>query len=1738
MDAFNAQNVPCLALVLGDEASLTSLHLRLTAFPHGVNYAQFRHILLSYLYPASASAAMEQEAASPMLTSPPLSANAAHRLSSSPTLSRADDAPFALSTSASPSPALFIDRAQENQDSNREEARMQRVRTRQELAGLSAAPVDPIKQLFNRIDVTNEQCVTWDKLLDYVVAEAGAGLAEARYNANRTNIYSFSRALRCPVKQHHRSVTPPPPPPESQGSTAKATATFTYQRFQRDLQETQTSNTRVTTGSNSSSSSGTNVVRTEQDLSILRLLDGLESHSAVFFVSSRSRPFLLYSKESLGRVFTAPPDMLGGAVPTAVSYLAEHDLFLCYSTDDRLLRGWYFLLAQSIATVAVSPLVVEGFVRRMRTMPTSSPTYADFADSVFLGDSYGHVLRVTAPRGRGVGMEFVVERTYRNLHSRDSGGLVDFCVYGTYLYSSGFDGRVVATSLVTGQSSEVGSVDHEHLHALVYIPPYEGLVAATSNSRQLLWWEAGSQSALPGVPFEHAGYGDHAAAIVAVVYVAESDYLASADCDGVVKVWEMVTHRCVQSFQGSRMTSGDGGGGGGSEEATPSTTLKSQGRAKGDSATVTGDFPASAGRDMMMLTHNGLHSLLSESAGVGHVGSAQCHSLSYCAETEELFCGFANAVVCWGLSGNKHPYMCDAEEVCQDAMYDVRHQTFLLRSATRLSVWDSVHGVRRGLLDFTKLRSVSHAMAEIKCVCLDDLGSRVFLAAADGNVYAYPTQALTANAAGEMDETLYLWYAASDVKGSDDAALPPAPVLVEQMHFSSTLRTWMAITSCGTLLVRTETDSQQTVSATSINVSAFALCHMRVSEELGLVAVVDAQHTLYLYDMEAWADAPEMRSLASYGRVVDLTFLDAAPVLVTVHEGGMCRCWSCPPAVECFELLAIIRHPKLPAPAEPLETREMADGVLHTAAALAASVKCGATSSVATGDRAMTMKMTVTGVAARPANTTLSCTASWRPLTASLRNCPPSSGKDAPRALVGKPAGSERVKNESSELGQSRGSRLPASSAFHQAPKDIVAGRADTRGSWSMSPESLIMNPAARAKALSSEATTFTSIAYDGQRHHLFLGDAQGVVHVYRMCALLQLYKLPRCSYAARPALSLFSRERAHLLSLEAEGETSDSDNERAWASRAPVLLRSVEVHVRHRDRSVSRKRSLSLAASLHHLPLQPQPKAREHDAGGVVCVRWLASRDVLLTSGYDHEVWLLNADGDTLGFLSAERMPPKAKNLLNATANTVTSPPLPSKVFGIDSLAASLLSAKPGGLKDASPLQRLFYLPPAQLIAEQTDTTTSTAQLTNLPECCTHARLVDEAVPAARFWKTVTLEDGSEGEMSAHRAPASRRRTTMHMPSLPLESSLAEFAHPPRSAPALLDYLAATNSDTSAVQANRETRQTSLGEGNASTTVLSSSPRTSSSYAAVCVSAKSPPLPLPPVPQKRVMALSKAVRFNRVGHVVQAAAAAKEEDEEEDDESARASICGEAGSLAVYGDQTSVTSVTAAAATANSALVEPNLGSRRASLSACMQDTTRHEALCSDTSNHTGTLTSPSTATPFTADRLAPQSVERDSFLHSSRSSLCCSAVPALSTDKEASADELGLWVTGLSLRHPAKQPRLPEIMRYFSAARPSPRRGPPAPTFPPRPRTTGGVSGCYGRAVLRSEDRLMPSLRAPYTAKTVAQAQRVATVFSAQAKVSPMLAYASATEGDETLELYSRELRQRLRRPRHSNS
>ncbi|KPA86341.1 hypothetical protein ABB37_00545 [Leptomonas pyrrhocoris] len=1737
MDVLHSQNVPCLALVLGDEEALNSLQDSFSAFPHGVTYAQFRRLLLSYLH-GDAEFEAGNDAASSPYSSLPASSDALHlpspssfprtasplEASATPGVARTSGSSAGTSSSCTASGMHVL----EGQDTNREEARLRRVRTRQELAGVCATPVDPLKQLFNRIDVRNEQRVTWDDLLDYVVAEAGAGAAEARYGATRTRIYSFARALQCPPKQ--RCPTSTSPSAQQRGSSVASTSvkSLTYKRFCRDVHGARTARTRTKTDNGSSIT-----IRTEEDLSLIRILDGLESHNAVFFVSSRSYPFLLYGKESLERVFTAPPDMLGGSVPTAVSYLAELDLFLCYSTDDRLLRGWYCLLAQSIATVAVTPLLIEGFVRRMRVMPICSPTYADYAESVFLGDSYGHVMHVTAPRGRCGGMAFEMQRIYKGLHSRSSGGLVDFCVYGSQLYSSGFDGRVVATSLLTGQSSEIGCVVHQHLHALVYVPAHNGLVAATSGSRQLLWWEAGSQSALPGVAFDHAGYGDHTAAIVAVVYVVESDYVASADCDGVVKVWEMATHHCVQSFQSSRTSGDDASGSGGSGEAAPATTLKSRSRAKSISESMDG-FSASAGRDMMMLTHNGLHSLLSESAGTHNVGGAQCHALVYCAETEELMCGFANAITCRGLRGNRSPYVCDAVEVCQDVLYDVRNHTFLLRSATRLGVWDGVTGVRRGLLDRTTVKNTSHAKADIKAVCLDDLGSRVFLSAGDGNVYAYSTQGLAAEAGGDDDESLHLWNAATFEVGPDGSR---TPVFVEKMHFSSTLRTWIAITSGGMLLVRNEADSQQTVAAATFTVSSVALTHMRVAEELGLVAVVDAEHRVYLYDMEAWTDAPETRSLVQYGRIVDLTFLEAAPVLVTVHAGGVCRCWSCPPAVECFELLGTIYHPQLPPPAAS-EEETLYDitrpGSSTSGAGGLSSAKLSGSMS-ASGDVAACM-------ATQPANASLSRTPSARLLTAPFRDGNSSfSRKNASRHPVAKAGTDELTDSKSGAVagpGHTNDQQPSANGSYTWANNTVDFGHAscpDARDHQSVAPETLIKNSVARTPTLLREEKEFTAVGYDGQSHHLFLGDTKGVVHVYRVCEMLQRYRLPRCSYAARPAFSLFAAGRLNSTDREnKDGEEGGKGEAPVHTPCDPVRLRSVEVHDLHRDRTVPRKRNLSLVAAARLPQHQLQSKSKPHSeaAGSVVCVRWLSNRGVLATSGNDHEVWLLNAEGDKLGFLSEERLPPRPRN----TPSTTPSPPL-RDMPGSESLAMSLSHGKSARPDDALPLQRPFFLSPTQAAVATANVFAGPPPSTGVLPCCTHSNLSRDTLTTNTSHFLPLQPKDDDGGVTSATATAVRgnvaevRADKWDAISLQPQPVAGDPPHPPRPACELADYLTLTNLKTPLENPKSDRRAGEGGTVAANNTTPNSSQRNSSSFPAAFLSSK--PLPLPQATEKKpVRRTSKPPRFTKSGYAVPSVQAADADQQR--------------GPHRATDDAVADNDANASPSVAN--VVEgPLLPSGQRLCSPSLQHESVREGAegdaCSRISCNTDAPTLPN-ATVLPTHVYFPSNIRR--------------ASPPVTPTKPTEADngtcESPLcMVTGVAFRQPSTRQGQQEDTAYSPRiaaendpsaffTRIVPQRGPPALTSVLGPKTTGDAAsrGRFGapekgRFVSPPGAARMGAMNLP---TRLAAPEYAAPPKGTAAQDLPMLAYTSPGEENETLGLYSRELQQRLRRPRGSDT
>ncbi|CAC9545607.1 conserved hypothetical protein [Leishmania infantum JPCM5] len=1072
-----------------------------------------------------------------------------------------------------------------------------------------------MKHLFNRVNIHNQQRVTWENFVNYLVAEASTDTTGTRLSSNTFNQFTFSRRLRSQSKHSQKQLKP---------KRSTSAETLAFKRYCRGVQEVpkaaRTSADREGDAGRGHAAVG---VREDEDLGLIRFLDGMPEHKSLFFASTRSCPFMLYSKNTLERVYSAPPNMLPGVIPSAVCYLAAHDLFVCYSPDDRLLRGWGALLSNTLTVTTITPLLLEGLVRRIQVMPRESPTYGDYMETVFLGNSLGQVLRVTAPRGRSSGMEFTVAQTYANLHTRKSGGLVDFCVYGVHLYSSGFDGRLVATSLLTGKSFDLGRVANEHLTTLVYVAGHDWVVAATSCGRQLLWWEAHSHGTLPGTLFDVAGHGEHNACIIALVYVAAADQVVSADCEGVVKVWDASTQRCVQSFRSSRVPQ--------RHKGSLCSVLANEAKASSANTRTAAHAGSGllAGNLAGLFANLGLLALLPAGAGqASHVGGPQCHSLIYCASTQELLCGFSNSIVCWGLHSRDSPLACDAEEVCYDVFYDIRTSTFLVQGATRLSVWDGVHGYRRGVLSQVTESGISQVGADIKAVCIDELGSRAFISLSDGRVVWHTTQKLASDASQCTPATAAVWWQA---KSSGSGAEASGPPFVEQMHYSSISRTWIAITSNGTLLVRSEEDNQEVGFSATISVSASPLIQLRVSEELGLAAVTDTQRTVYIYDMQAWMDAPVTKRLAMYGGLVDLIFLDSAPALVTVHAGGVCRCWSCAPAVERFKLLSAFCHPQHPTPKLATAATVEAErawmqviGRTHLASAgttrgrphmqSPATPPCYHT--IAAPPTGIHNTLQIAGTSASPLGVVLPKLACFsRPGSACVASGP------ATPALCASQRGSlnplrlgsvlERTSADQTEVSGEGASSLMKLPMFTGRP--ATEALRDTRAGdgWT----STATTPTASVE--------FTSAAYDGRQHHLFLGDSEGVVHTYSMCPLLQAYTLPRCSHASRPAFS-----------LTAATEFTGADADDGFA--VPKLVRSVQVHLHH---STATEPDAEARAGCTYRDNMSTATRRDNDRCGVVCVRWLDDRGVLATSGYDQEVWFLDCNtGEKVACLSTER--------------------------------------------------------------------------------------------------------------------------------------------------------------------------------------------------------------------------------------------------------------------------------------------------------------------------------------------------------------------------------------------------------------------------------------------------------------------------------------------------------------------
>ncbi|CBZ30863.1 conserved hypothetical protein [Leishmania mexicana MHOM/GT/2001/U1103] len=1343
MHASKEVTMPQLAIVLGDEVSLATLQREWEAFPQGVSYTEFRQLLEPHArqHPSPDASTNASVAFLHSWTQPCCGISA-----SSPPASVIR--PVQPQRAHATAPVTLASAAFDDAGTNREAERTRRIRSRQELAGVTTRSVEPLKHLFNRVNVHNQQRITWEDFVNYLVAEASNGMTGTRLSNSTFNQFTFSRRLRSQSKHSQKPQKP------KKSTSAEA---LTFRHYCRGVQD-------VPMGARPSADQEVDAglgraavgVREAEDLGLIRFLDGLPGHKSLFFASTRSCPFMLYSKKSLERVYSAPPNMLPGVIPSAVCYLAARDLFVCYSPDDRLLRGWGALLSNVLAATTITPLQLEGLVLRIQAMPRESPTYADYMETIFLGNSLGQVLRVTAPHRRSGGTEFTVVQTYANLHTRQSGGLVDFCVYGAHLYSSGFDGRLVVTSLVTGKSFELGRVANEHLNTLVYVAGHDWVVAATSCGRQLLWWEAHSHGTLPGTLFNVAGHGEHNACIIALIYMAAADQVVSADCESVVKVWDASTQRCVQSFRSSCVPQRHKG----SLCSVPAN------EAKASSANTR--TAAHAGNLAGLFANLGLLALLP--AGVGqasHIGGPQCHSLSYCASTQELLCGFSNSIVCWGLHSRDRPFACDEEEVCYDVFYDIRTRTFLVQGATRLSVWDGVHGYRRGVLSQVKESGVSKVGADIKAVCIDELGSRVFMSLSDGSVVWYMTQHLAADASQCTAATAAVWWHAKSFGSGAEGGGPP---LVEQMHYSSISRTWIAITSNGTLLVRSEEDNQMVCFSTTISVSASPLVQLRVSEELGLVAVTDAQRTVYIYDMQAWMDAPVTKRLAMYDGLVDLIFLDSAPALVTVHAGGVCQCWSCAPAVERFKLLSVFYHPQHPTPklasAATVEAERawmQVMGRMHPGSTGAmrgkphmqypATSPCYHTiAATAPGSHNI---LQMTGSSASPLGVLLPKLACFsRSGSASVASRPTTPARGAsqrsslyPLRLGSILEGTSADQTQVSGEGTSSVLKLTISTgrAATDAPRDTRAG-----DGWTAT------------AATPTASVEFTSATYDGRQHHLFLGDSEGVVHTYSMCPVLQAYKLPRCTYASRPAFS-----------LTAATEFTGADAGDGFA--APKLMRSVQVHL---NQSTATEPGAEARQGCTYRGNMSTATRRDNDQCGVVCVRWLDDRGVLATSGYDHEVWFLDCDtGEKVACLSTERRLSRADR---ADQPVTTSRQHHRGLTQESTVLSGVLNGQRAEAASTLPSHSIFSLPQLPRYDDLNDASaagflTGASQLC----CCTHGTRNEDVTATEEGRETVSPVPWGKEEHGGLATLPSTRCTPVnsHRPASSVGQRCASFS-------------------------------------------------------------------------------------------------------------------------------------------------------------------------------------------------------------------------------------------------------------------------------------------------------------------------------------------------------------------------
>lgn len=558
------------------------------------------------------------------------------------------------------------------------------------------------------------------------------------------------------------------------------------------------------------------------EIVLIHFIHGLPGHQ-MFALSTRLTPLALYYKASLQHARTFSEEELGSTRPTLVEFLPVPDTILSYSVDDASLRGWTYLLSKNNST-SLLPLRIDGKVQRMRTSPY-------FPYSVFLGTTSGKIVRVEVPSLRS-GTELKISQVFENLHDIASAGVVDFAISDTHIFTTGFDHRLLSINIQSGNVTVIGScID------VVYLVEYcelSSLVLGVSYKNELLAWDAKGLVAVPGTVFSNALEKEHYHRIQRLICVKDFPHCLTVDSSGVVKMWDFRKQQCIQT------TKADG-------TSTEAVDPKSVYGLKGENSITKG---------------NSMINVI---------------DVAYFDEYHELVCCTTDCIYLLQHNLREDVYLCDFDQV-KEMFYDVREKSFILQGPTRVSVWDVEGGFRKRLMDRALKVDIPPAKKDICSFCVDDVGSRIFIAVSTGDVEVHDIKEI-----GTPVETFHTTRS------------------ITQMVFSNFYKSLVGITEEGVLMIRNE--EERTAMTVNMRMSSSRLYSLSISDCLGLVACCDDSGFLFLHDIKKVENPSQLCSVNS--RIICCKLLGSIPILASTHDAGDLCLWSCPPIVEVFVQLAV-----------------------------------------------------------------------------------------------------------------------------------------------------------------------------------------------------------------------------------------------------------------------------------------------------------------------------------------------------------------------------------------------------------------------------------------------------------------------------------------------------------------------------------------------------------------------------------------------------------------------------------------------------------------------------------------------------------------------------------------------------------------------------------------------------------------------------------------------------------------